>query len=77
MQVTGSDAESEYIIVDTNVEGAEGKYRARKIKVAIQVDSFDDNDGVNGSFLGMGDVVLGSFDRITRIFIEGFTPEEL
>ncbi|NFO30420.1 hypothetical protein FDB41_06680 [Clostridium botulinum] len=78
MQLTGSDAESEYIIVDTDVEASTKGYRARKIKVAIQIDSFDDNDGelgVSGSFLGIGDVVLGTFDKETKTFTEGFTPK--
>ncbi|MBN1071510.1 hypothetical protein DVV81_10075 [Clostridium botulinum] len=78
MQLTGSDAESEYIIVDTDMEATSKGFRARKIKVAIQIDSFDDNDGelgVSGSFLGIGDVVLGTFDKETKTFTEGFTPK--
>ena len=46
MQKTGVDAETEYLIVDLDKPGtAEGSFRARKFKIAIAVDSFDDNDG--------------------------------
>ncbi len=56
----------------------EGSYRARKIKVAISVDSFENNDGdlgVTGSFLGISDPVEGTFDTTTKKFTEGFTPK--
>lgn len=79
MQLTGADAESEYIIVDLDKPGtAEGTYRARKIKVAIAVDSFDDNDGelgISGSFLGQSDPVEGTFTVSDKTFTEGFTPK--
>lgn len=79
MQKTGADAESEYIIVDLDKPGtAEGTYRARKIKVAIAVDSFDDNDGelgISGSFLGQSDPVEGTFTVSDKTFAEGFTPK--
>lgn len=79
MQKTGADAESEYVIVDLDKPGtAEGTYRARKIKVAIAVDSFDDNDGelgISGSFLGQSDPVEGTFTVSDKTFTEGFTPK--
>lgn len=79
MQLTGADAESEYVIVDLDKPGtAEGTYRARKIKVAIAVDSFDDNDGelgISGSFLGQSDPVEGTFTVSDKTFTEGFTPK--
>ena len=79
MQLTGADSETEYLIVDMDVEGnTEGTYRARKLTVAIQVDEFPDNDGefgVSGSFLGKGDPVLGTFTKETKAFAEGFTPK--
>lgn len=79
VQKTGADAESEYIIVDLDKPGtAEGTYRARKIKVAIAVDSFDDNDGelgISGSFLGQSDPVEGTFTVSDKTFAEGFTPK--
>lgn len=79
MQKTGADAESEYIIVDLDKPGtAEGTYRARKIKVAIAVDSFDDNDGelgISGSFLGQSDPIEGTFTVADKTFAEGFTPK--
>lgn len=79
MQKTGAEAESEYLIVDLDKPGtAEGTYRARKIKVAIAVDSFDDNDGelgISGSFLGQSDPIEGTFTVADKTFAEGFTAK--
>lgn len=70
MQKTGADAETEYLIVDLDKPGtAEGSFRARKFKVAIAVDSFDDNDGelgISGSFLGQSDPIEGTFTVAAR-----------
>lgn len=78
MQLVGSDSESEYIIVDLDKPGTvEGTYRARKFDVAVQVDSFDDNDGelgISGNFLGQSDPVEGTFTLAGKTFAEGFTP---
>lgn len=77
MQKTGADTETEYLIVDLDKQGtAEGTFRARKFKVAIAVDSFDDNDGelgISGNFLGQSDPVEGTFTVATKDFEEGFT----
>lgn len=79
MQKTGAEAEADYIIVDLDKPSTtEGAYRARKIKVAIAVDSFDDNDGelgISGSFLGQSDPVEGTFTVSDKTFAEGFTPK--
>lgn len=79
MQKTGADAETEYLIVDLDKPGTEeGTFRARKIKVAIAVDSFDDNDGelgISGNFLGQSDPVEGTFDTSAKTFKDGFTPK--
>lgn len=78
MQLTGSDTESEYIIVDLDKPAKTSGFRARKFKVAIAVDSFDDNDGelgISGSFLGQSDPILGTFDTIAKTFTEGFEPK--
>lgn len=79
MQKTGTDTETEYLIVDLDKSGTlEGSFRARKFKVAISVDSFDDNDGdlgVSGSFLGQSDPVEGTFTIGTKTFEEGFTAK--
>lgn len=76
---TGAEAESEYLIVDMDKEGtADDTYRARKFKVAIQVDEFGDNDGelqLSGSFLGQSDPIVGTFTKTTKIFADGFTPK--
>lgn len=78
MQLIGSDAEAEYIIVDLDKEAQTSGYRARKIKVAIAVDSFDDNDGelgISGNFLGQSDPIEGTFDTSTKTFEDGFTAK--
>ena len=79
MQKTGADTETEYLIVDLDKQGtAEGTFRARKFKVAIAVDSFDDNDGelgISGNFLGQSDPVEGTFDTSAKTFKDGFTPK--
>ena len=77
MQLTGADAETEYVIVDLDKPAATTGFRARKLKVAVAVDSFEDNDGelaATGSFLGQGDPIEGTFDTATKTFTEGFTP---
>ena len=77
MCLTGSDAESEYLIVDMDKEGTTSEtYRVRKINIAIQVDEFGDNDGelqLSGSFLGQTDPIVGTFTKSTKTFVEGFT----
>lgn len=79
MQKTGADTETEYVIVDLDKAAQTSGFRARKFKVAIAVDSFEDNDGelgITGSFLGISDPVLGTFDTTAKTFTEGFTPAQ-
>lgn len=78
MQKLGADTETNYIIVDLDKPAATTGFRARKIKVAISVDSFEDEDGdlgISGSFLGISDPILGTFDTTTKEFTEGFTAK--
>lgn len=79
MQLTGADTETEYVIVDLDKPAAEDAgFRARKFKIAIAVDSFDDNDGelgTTGSFLGQSDPIEGTFDTSAKTFTEGFTAK--
>ncbi|EJO5349566.1 hypothetical protein NRP93_003748 [Clostridium botulinum] len=78
MQKLGSDTETDYLIVDLDKPASTTGFRARKIKVAVSVDSFEDNDGdlgISGSFLGISDPILGTFDAMTKEFIEGFTAK--
>lgn len=79
---TGADAETEYLIVDLDKEAKTAGYRARKFKIAIQVDEFSNNDGelqCKGSFLGLGDPIEGTvtIDGSSKeaTFTEGFTPK--
>lgn len=80
MQKTGADTETEYLIVDLDKPGtAEGSFRARKFRIAIAVDSFDDNDGelgISGSFLGQSEPVEGTFTVSTKKFTEGFEAKQ-
>lgn len=78
MQKTGEETETEYIIVDLDKPAQAAGYRARKFKIAIAVDSFDDNDGelgISGSFLGQSDPIEGTFDTSAKSFTEGFTAK--
>ncbi|WP_040194759.1 hypothetical protein [Clostridium culturomicium] len=78
MQKTGAETETEYIIVDLDKEAQTAGYRARKFKIAIAVDSFDDNDGelgISGTFLGQSDPIEGTFKTDEKSFTEGFTAK--
>lgn len=79
MQKTGTDTETDYIIVDLDKPAkVDGSYRARKFRIAIAVDSFDDNDGelgISGSFLGQSEPVEGTFAVTTKKFTEKFEPK--
>lgn len=82
---TGADAETEYIKVDMDKPGtAENSYYARKFKVAVQVSEFPNNDGelgLSGSFLGLGDPVIGTVtlkpDTKEITFKEGFNEKTI
>jgi uncharacterized protein (DUF1501 family) len=78
LQKLGEETEADYLIVDLDKPAQTSGFRARKIKVAISVDSFDDNDGelgISGSLLGISDPVIGTFDESTKTFKEGFTAK--
>ncbi|AUM91508.1 hypothetical protein [Clostridium botulinum] len=78
MQKIGPDTETDYLIVDLDKPAEPTGFRARKIKVAIGIDDFDDNDGelgISGNFLGISDPTEGTFDPSTKEFTEGFTPK--
>ena len=76
MQLIGSDAETDYIIVDLDKKvGIEpNEFRARKFKVAIEISEFGNEDGemtASGNLLGVGDMTIGKFNTETKKFIEG------
>lgn len=77
---SGADAETEYVKVDLDrPANTDGGFYARKFKVAVQVDEFPDNDGelgLSGSFLGLGDPVIGTFTVSDKTFTDGFTAKE-
>ena len=73
LQLVGSDAETDYIIVDLDkaVSEKENTFTARKFRVAVEVSSFDNNDGnmaASGNLLGIGDLVVGEFNTTTKTF---------
>lgn len=76
MCLTGSDAETEYLIVDVDKPATTtGDFRCRKFGVAIQVDELPDNDGelgLKGGFLGTTDPEEGTFTQLTKAYIKGF-----
>lgn len=78
MQITGAETEKEYLIVDLDKAATTDGFRARQFKVAISVDSFEDNDGdlgISGSFLGVSDPIEGTFVTSTKTFTPGFVPK--
>lgn len=79
MCLTGSNTETEYLIVDIDKPATvEGDFRCRKFGVAVKVDEFSDNDGelqLKGSFLGLTDPELGTFTQTTKAYVKGFTPK--
>lgn len=73
-QKIGSAAETYYIKVDMDDPESGTSYKARKFKVAIEVDEFGNDDGqltCKGNLLGKGDMVVGTFDVQAR----KFTPD--
>lgn len=73
---TGEDCERDYFIVDLDepVASKENTFKARKIRVAIQVEQFGDEDGemtCEGNLLGQGDMIAGEFNTTTKTFTEG------
>lgn len=79
LQKTGDDAETDYIKVDLDKPGTtENTYRARKFRVAVEVSDLEAKDGemsAKGKFLGVGDLVLGTFDTTTKKFTPGFAEK--
>lgn len=73
LQLTGDDVERDYIMVDLgkSIADSENTYYARKIKVAIEVSDFSNDDGdlgASGNLLGLGDIIEGTFNTQTRTF---------
>lgn len=76
-RLTGEDAETTYVRVEldkpisNNEENFE--YKARMFNVAVEVASFNDDDGEmtgSGNLLGIGDPVFGKFNIQTKTFTE-------
>lgn len=73
-QKTGAGAEMDYVRVELfePVASKENTFRARKFRVAVQVDSVAGAGGetvkVTGNLMGVGDFVDGEFNTTTRAF---------
>lgn len=70
-QLVGEDAETDYVVVDLDQKETDGKYHARKFRVAIEVASFTNDDGemgCTGNLLAKGDLIEGVFDMSTKTF---------
>lgn len=78
---TGADAEADMVIVDLDrpVENSTTEFYARQQRVAVAVSDFGDEDGemtCEGDFLGVGDLVVGTFNTSTRAFTASGTAAE-
>lgn len=72
-QLIGEDAETDYVIVDLDqkIESKDNTYHARKLRVAIEVASFTNDDGdmgCTGNLLAKGDPIEGEFDVTSKTF---------
>lgn len=73
-QLTGADAERDYVRVELfqPVASKENTFKARKFRVAVQVESVSGNGGeaikVTGNLTGVGDFVDGEFNTTTKAF---------
>lgn len=72
-QLTGEDSETTYVIVDLDKKEGTGtsSYKARRIKVAIEVATFGCEEGevtIEGNLHAIDDVEEGTFDISTKKF---------
>ena len=73
-QLTGSDAERDYVRVELfqPVSSKENTFKARKFRVAVQVESVAGGGGeaikVTGNLMGVGDFIDGEFNTTTKAF---------
>lgn len=72
-ELTGPDAETDYVKVDLDKKvGDSGtEYEARKRRVAIEVAEFSNNDGemqASGNLLAVEDWIFGKFDVTAKAF---------
>ena len=73
LQLTGADTERDFIMAEMTkpIESKENTYYARKIKVAVEISSFTNDEGdlgASGNLLGQGDIIEGEFNVTTRTF---------
>lgn len=69
----GAETETTHVMVDLDspIHDSSTTFKARQIKVCVQVDSFGNNDGevtCSGTLLGQGGIVAGQFDTSSKTF---------
>lgn len=70
-ELTGDDAETDYVVVDLAKTKETSGYPARKRRVCVEISSIDDEEGElkgSGNLLGIGDWIEGNFDTTTKKF---------
>lgn len=58
-------------IISESMKNFKNTYNARKIKVAVELASFSNDDGdlgASGNLLGAGEIIEGTFNTSTRTF---------
>lgn len=75
-ELTGKDAETNYVIVylEKPVKESEDTFEAKRRRVAVEVSEFSDNDGEiqgSGNLLAVSDWVFGTFNTETKKFTLG------
>lgn len=73
MQKIGQAAERDFVTVhlDEPQTGKENTFRARHVKVAVEISDYPDNDGemgVEGNMHAIDDIEEGTFDTTTKTF---------
>lgn len=81
LQLTGDEAETEFLVVDLDkpIKEKPDTYYTRKFDVAVEVSSFEDDDGEltgAGNLLGIGDPVVGEFNTSKKEFTATTDSEE-
>ena len=73
LQLVGEDTERDFVMVDLDKKTSDKDiYYARKIKVAVELSNFSNDDGdlgASGNLLGIGDIVEGYFNVAEREFL--------
>ena len=80
-RLTGGDAETDFyqVKLDKPSNDGDNKFYCRKSVVSVAVSEFPNNDGdlgLKATLNYKGDPVIGTFDTVTKTFVEGFECKE-